>query len=199
VLNNKEEPVVEEFVAEDETANWKTYDDPILNMGLKYPPDWTMEVDRLPDNRTGITLANQNLSSEESQAKPRYTDFQGATIQNPYPQDIILIQILKIDDSYIQQYKEFDLEYQTALEWYNGLKQKEEKAHDVFRSDASSLKNITVNQKSAVFLRYSSALGNTAMVLYPLKNEIAQIIIFPYGRFEEQIVNQILSTFKFIE
>lgn len=164
-----------------DTSDWKTYENSELGASFQHPPDWEVEA-----IRGAVTLSNQDFLSEESTKKPGYS------VQNPLPEDFIILDFAPLSNSDVSQLSE----YSTAEDWFNDFYQKKEKAFELFAYDINSAKNTAINQKPAIVVKDS--LRNTAAAVVFMQDEVSVFIIVvePYEKIEDKIVLQILSTFK---
>lgn len=164
------------------TVNWETYTNSQLGFSLKNPTNWILYT---PSN-TDIYIRNQDFESKESKAKPRYPN-------SGYPYDYIYLRVISnMTDNDVK-----GSGYNKAIDWYQDLVSKKEKANIWTGTfDLSTVKNIVIDKKPSVVVKISFD-ETTAEVFTPVGNNIHHLIVSPYEKFNDEAVNQILTTFRF--
>ncbi len=159
---------------------WKTYTSTRDGYSISIPGDWIVIPETFSD---GPYVRNFDPSTKTPEDPPKIN----------YPKDYINLRVLRSRDSSGIYYPT------TAIDWYNKLGTSEQiDTPASIGLDISTLENYYLNELSAKRVKNTEAEINE-FILIPHNNFVYSIIIYPYGGSTDKTVDQMLSTFKFLD
>lgn len=155
----------------DPTVNWKTYTNDFDKYSAKYPSNWYLNPASAEGN--GTDIADSDISNF-------------AEVPNPDDTEHIRVNIIAFNN-------ESEMPLQKWLE--------ENDTEQIYSEDTITVAEITGvlrEESNSDFLQLPEIKSAIAIYL-PYRNKVYRILAFPSDSKHKEILDQILSTFKFIE